>query len=569
MYKNIILFLLALTLTASPLLATIYIPEEDLSINPMLGDQPGLTFTPPPIQQTSGYKTWMDAFYAEAEFITTLQVLDPDDPNYGGMREGEDGGDGHLWDIIQTDNTEESIWVWCRYYELFGSNPFADNTSAAWQYCLANPAWEEEGGAGGYYRNYVSAWGLLCAMKYKQATGDDTYDSYGESCAQYLCDWVLDYESSPLNLLVDIWSAGCLYIYGDYVENDTYKQSAVDRAEDIKTHVETITIFLSYETWAMSGGAIVWGLVNSYFRENPAETVEWLTTYAPEMETYVSAGSWQNAWNAWYMLGHYATWKETDDTTYQDNYDWLLNHLMEEDGDDDGGIPAAEVDPDDMDQSWVSNYLTFMGYDGHFQGDIDVELIFFEAKQIAEGALLQWEIIADEPIMGFNLYRRELDSPSSGPTPVSLKSKLNGNSWRKINTAPITGLNPYSFTDREVDKDTTYEFKLEALLSSSLSILGTTEVTIDTMPAAFAITSVYPNPACDYVTMAIFLPLSSTVQIILYDLSGRTVLRHNLGEMGEGVHTVKFEIVELAEGTYTIVAESGAERSSAQLVVVR
>jgi hypothetical protein len=390
MNKSFTTVFLFLVFAVSPALATVYIPLEELAANPALGDQPKQIFTAPGWEKTGDEKGWLAEFSQEAGFLVGLQVLDdPSSPDYGGMREGEAGGGGDLWAIIQTDNTEESIWIWSRYLELTGDSQYSANTADAWQYCQSHPAWEEEGGAGEYYRTYVSGWGLQAAMKYKQVTGDSSYDSYGTSCADYLCSYVLTYPPT-LNLLVDIWAAGCLYNYGVFVGNQSYKDSAISRAEAIKTYVEGHTLMLNSETWAMSGGAIIWGLVNSYFQEHPSETAAWLTTYAPYMETYVASGSWQNAWNAWYMLGHYTTWRELSDSLYYDNYSWLLNHLHDEDGDDDGGIPANEVDADDRDQSWVSNYLSYMGYDGHLHGDVPVELVRFDGSATPQGALLSW-----------------------------------------------------------------------------------------------------------------------------------------------------------------------------------
>ena len=39
-------------------------------------------------------------------FIASMQVTDDQDPEYGGIREGEE-----LQEIVQTDNTSESIWM--------------------------------------------------------------------------------------------------------------------------------------------------------------------------------------------------------------------------------------------------------------------------------------------------------------------------------------------------------------------------------------------------------------------------------------------------------------------------
>jgi hypothetical protein len=569
MYKLSALSLLVLLLAVSPAPATVYIPLEELAANPALGDQPNQIFSPPRWEQTSGEKGWLAEFSPEAGFLVGLQVLDdPDSPDYGGMREGEAGGSGDLWTIIQTDNTEESIWIWSRYLELTGDSQFADNITAAWQYCQSHPAWEEEGGAGGYYRTYVSGWGLQATMKYKQVTGDSTYDGYGTGCADYLSDYILTYPPT-LNLLVDIWAAGCLYNYGVFVGDESYKDSAISRAEAIKTYVESYTTMLNSETWAMSGGAIVWGLVNSYFQEHPGETASWLTTYAPDMETYVASGSWQNAWNAWYMLGHYTTWRELSDSTYYDNYDWLLNHLLAEDGDDDGGIPANEVDADDRDQSWVSNYLSYMGFDGHLHGDVPVELVRFDASATPQGVLLSWVVESDEAILGFNLYRKydsSMDNKSSLET-----NKLN--EYTKINSYAITGYSPYYYLDRENDCQQESEYILKAILASQEIPLGS--VTLATTDKTdFCLAKISPNPANSWVRFEYSLPPGvSSASLSIFDLSGREVAELPV-VCAEGRGNLTWDLRDssgnlLQSGVYICCLRANDSKSSRELLVCR
>lgn len=564
MHKLSTLSLLVLLLAVSPALATVYIPLEELAANPALGDQPKQIFSAPLWEQTSGEKGWLAEFSQEAGFLVGLQVLDdPGSPDYGGMREGE-----ALWTIIQSDNTEESIWIWSRYLELTGDSQFADNTAAAWQYCQSHPAWEEEGGAGEYYRTYVSGWGLQATMKYKQVTGDSTYDGYGISCADYLSDYILSYPPA-LNLLVDIWAAGCLYNFGVFVGDESYKDSAISRAEAIKTYVEAHTTMLNTESWAMSGGAIVWGLVNSYFQEHPGETAAWLTTYAPEMETYVASGSWQNAWNAWYMLGHYTTWRELSDSTYYDNYDWLLNHLSADDGDDDGGIPANEVDGDATDQSWVSNYLSYMGFDGHLHGDVPVDLVRFDASATPQGVLLSWVVESDEAILGFNLYCKydsSMDNQSSLGT-----NKLN--EYVKINSYPITGYSPYYYLDRGNDCQQESEYLLKAILASQEIPLG--NVTLATTDKTdFCLAKISPNPASSWVRFEYSLPGGvSSSSLSIFDLSGRKVAELPV-VCAEGRGSLTWDLRDssgnlLQRGIYICCLRAGDSESSRELLVCR
>ena len=67
-----------------------------------------------------------------ARFLSVWQVSDSASPDYGGMREGEHP---EVQNIIETDNTQESIWIWCRYGQLPGDTTTnRPNVDAAWTY---------------------------------------------------------------------------------------------------------------------------------------------------------------------------------------------------------------------------------------------------------------------------------------------------------------------------------------------------------------------------------------------------------------------------------------------------
>jgi hypothetical protein len=302
-------------------------------------------------------------FDLEAEFITTLQVDDPGNPDDGGMREGE-----HLPDIIQSDNTQESIWVWCRYQELHGDDRYNENIEDAWGYVMRFPAYSEEGGSGplGYYRVYNCGWGLQAEMIYRDVFADTTYKSYADSICGYLDENRLNlyYPVPPyrlLNGMVQGWAVGGLYDYAVREGNDEYRAISLDIAADVKEWIEDEPeTFLSEEVWAMSGGAAVWGVINSYFREYPEELPDWIAQYGPLLDSYEEYGEWHNAWNGWYALGHYTLWCGSGEMPYKGYHRALTDILVGQDGDEDGGIPVSEGEPDDQDQSWVSNYLAFM-----------------------------------------------------------------------------------------------------------------------------------------------------------------------------------------------------------------
>jgi hypothetical protein len=307
----------------------------------------------------------LNRFRMCADFITTLQVSDTASADYGGMREGE-----HMLSVIQTDNTSESIWVWTHYYNLTGNDDYHDNVEAAWDYCMTYPAYNEEGQTHdvfGYYRVYNCAWALQAEMEYRQTYGDTSYVAYAESCASYLCHNPLRLYCNVrfyrrVNGMVMSWAIGSLYRYGEFVGNANYTSKAAAIADSIKPWAEQLPNRFNMDEWAMNGGAIMWGLVNSYFKTYPAGLEAWVDTCAPYLDTEVESGDYQNAWRAWSALGH-DTAADVVDSVYDDYFQHLADTLVANDGDSDGGIPVIDGESDDHDQSWVTNYLAFMCMD--------------------------------------------------------------------------------------------------------------------------------------------------------------------------------------------------------------
>jgi len=299
-----------------------------------------------------------------AAFLDTWQVDREGDPNDGGIREGE-----HLPDIIQTDNTSEAIWVWSRYYELTGDNQYLPNTLSALEYCLRHPAYSEEGGSTpeyGYYRMYNCGWAARAELAYRQAYGDETYRAYGDSCANYIVDQTLSLPADPfyrrVNPPVLAWALGNLYLRGVGDGVAAWRTAAASKAAArIKPWIENDPEILRREIWAMAGGAAIWGLLESYFAAHPESIATWVPLYADSVDTFSSPGEFQNAWNGWYALGHRALGEALDSAYHLGLHLGLTDTLVAEDGDGDGGIPARPEDDDDEDQTWVANYLAFMG----------------------------------------------------------------------------------------------------------------------------------------------------------------------------------------------------------------
>ena len=321
---------------------------------------PGTPGIPPAGQRSpSDYPA---EFALVASFLDIWQVSDPG-PDFGGIREGE-----HLPSIIQTDNTSEAIWVWSRYYELTGDDQYAQNIQDAWQYSMTYPAYLEEGGStslSGYYRMYNCGWAVRAERKYREIYGDDTYKAYGDSCASYIYYHTLSRPGAGfyhyVNPPVLAWAAGNLHEAGVAESRPDWREQALVEGRKVKQWVEGEPTLLGNETWAMSGGATMWGLLNSFFQERPDSIPLWVPLYKSELDEFSDPGDFQTAWNGWYALGHRATGLALGDPDHLGIHIALTDYLVAEDADLDGGIPAKPQDTDEMDQTWVANYMACFG----------------------------------------------------------------------------------------------------------------------------------------------------------------------------------------------------------------
>ncbi|MCP4631561.1 MAG: hypothetical protein GY855_01450, partial [candidate division Zixibacteria bacterium] len=127
--KKIVIAALMIFLLPLTLHATDYMTIEE--IERIWGDDAeNIVFpkTKPSPNRSMDITELIDEYAQSAEFIKTMQYLEPNE-DFGGIMEGE-----HLLDIIQTDNTTESIWIWSRYYQLTGDNQYYQNILNSWQY---------------------------------------------------------------------------------------------------------------------------------------------------------------------------------------------------------------------------------------------------------------------------------------------------------------------------------------------------------------------------------------------------------------------------------------------------
>jgi hypothetical protein len=293
------------------------------------------------------------------DFVARYQFSDSSKPDsFGGIIEAE-----HLPTIIETDNTQEAIWIWTRWYELTGYDDYRTNIRRAWYYVLRHPAYREGVGQYVWYSVWNCGLGFFAETKYRQVYRDSQYLAYPDTCRQYCFSHPLDFSANPVHGNVTALAAGMMYRYALDRGDAALRDTALAYGNRVRVRVEAQPSCLRTGQWAMSGGTILWGLCNSVWREDTAAGKAWLSIYADSLPYFMPSGAWNCSWNVWDANGFRATRDINHENRFAAYHQHLTDTLLGKDEDDDGGIPATWTDPQNQDQTWVSSYLDFMGMD--------------------------------------------------------------------------------------------------------------------------------------------------------------------------------------------------------------
>lgn len=83
------------------------------------------------------------------------------------------------------------------------------------------------------------------------------------------------------------------------------------------------------------------------------------------------------------------------------------------------------------------------------------------------------------------------------------------------------------------------------------------------------ITAIYPNPAKDFVKISFSLGSPSSLEIILFDQTGRKVSYSKYPQFGKGEHEVGFDPGNIPGGTYYLSVRAGSDHLTRMLTVIR
>jgi len=253
---------------------------------------------------------------------------------------------------------------------------------------------------------------------------------------------------------------------------------------------------------------------------------------------------------------------------YYDGYKWHIINV------DNNGASFTSIALDSNEYPHISYERSLYLYYAYYEGPYpSIDLTSFTAKPNNDAITLNWSVSTDEEISGFNLYRRITTPTGVSPVREIAQSPLQSGEnyvWTKVNTSLITGTNPYSYTDRNVMPETSYEYKLEAVTNDTSEMLGTTECTSEKgTPESFDITSIYPCPANDRIRIDVVIPEQADIDISIYDIAGRKVSTVASGLYNPGEYTLTSDISGLTNGVYIVRMTAEGFGASKNFVVAK
>ena len=129
---------------------------------------------------------------------------------------------------------------------------------------------------------------------------------------------------------------------------------------NVRTWLEANTTRFAAESWAVSGGIAVWGVLNSYYQENSggAAWAETANTYMPLNAMNNVTNNYEYGMDGWYAWGHYAIsqYRGADSFTKYNN---VIDKILASDNDHDGGNRQGLTYADTSDYAWATDIPHF------------------------------------------------------------------------------------------------------------------------------------------------------------------------------------------------------------------
>ncbi len=191
-------------------------------------------------------------------------------------------------------------------------------------------------------------------------------------------------------------------------------------------------------------------------------------------------------------------------------------------------------------------------------GDMGVDSLVVDAETHDEGILVSWTTVGE--VRSFDLLRA---TPSDADHPEL---------YVKLNDLPLPGSTLSRYLDTEVEAGKSYAYLVRVV--DDEGSIGNYGPVIAVAGGSSELNRLileqsHPNPATGLTTIAFGLPDDGSVELAIYDLSGRRITTLISGELTTGRHEVNFDTAILEAGIYLYRLTSGSQTLTRRMVIAR
>lgn len=151
---------------------------------------------------------------------------------------------------------------------------------------------------------------------------------------------------------------------------------------------------------------------------------------------------------------------------------------------------------------------------------------------------------------------------------VAVQRQVDGGGWERRSSLEIDGHGVARHEDVDVVSGQVIRYRVAVTLGGSQRHLGETEVVIPAPP--LALYGALPNPAVGELRVSFSLPGRGEATLELFDVSGRRVASHAIGNLGPGRHVLELdERHRLPPGLYSVRLTRGGEQLVRKVAYLR
>jgi hypothetical protein len=187
---------------------------------------------------------------------------------------------------------------------------------------------------------------------------------------------------------------------------------------------------------------------------------------------------------------------------------------------------------------------------------VEVAITAFHVEYDGEAVLVSWDVAADAPFEGFNVYRAEGDTRE----------------FERLNESPLDPAGARTWRDATAMPGRTYEYRLGALDHGGETYSLEMRIELPAMP--LTLFQNVPNPFNPSTRISFFLPEDADVRIEIFDVSGRRIAVPFNGRQEAGRHSIHWNGTnaaggDVASGVYYCRMSAGKTAITKKLVLMR